>query len=188
MSAAMSILSILAINPNWSIGSDLSLGELGVYLQKHVGTLAENERNARHRLRDELYRDGGCHHMRNLIDEVFADHRIRELRKRWVRYTRFNNALKRIVNELATVYAEPATRTLPNEADAERYRQLLKAVAFDEQMLQMSRLLNLHRAMLVALRIRNTATVGDDGNFEREPVLDLVTPADARVILHPFFT
>lgn len=180
----MSLLSVLAINPDQSRGGDLTNAELGHYLQSHIGTLDEQARNTRHRLRDELYHDGGCAYMDSVIDDVFTDERLKRLRKKWVRHARFNNSLKRIVNELSTVYAEPAKRTV-SSTGADNYAKLLKAIAFDEQMLQMSRLLNLHRVMLVALRVRDTTVVGDDGRPVREPVLDLTTPADARVVLHP---
>jgi len=181
----LSILSILAITPTGSRGEDLSAAELGKYLQDHVAGVAEDERNKRHRLRDELYRDGGVHYMNTVIDEVFSDDRIRQLRKKWVKHARFNNTLKRIVNELSTVYAEPAKRTVTGEANQEKYKALLDAIAFDEGMLQLSRLLNLHRVMLVALRVRETTMIGDDGNPVREPVLDTATPSDVRVVLHP---
>lgn len=179
MTTPISILQTLATSPDGTTDKPLSLQELTLYLQQNLNTDYEQARNRRHALRDEMYRDGGEAFMRSVIDKVFTDDQVRELRKKFVEFARFNNALKRIVNELSTVYAEPAVRTVKNEAANKKYAELLDGLLFDEVMLQVSRLLNLHRALLVGFRVRQLP----DGM--REPVVDVVTPADARVLLHP---
>jgi hypothetical protein len=83
------------------------------------------------------------------------------------------------VNELSTVYAEPAKRVVSSEAAQKTYDELLEQVQFDEQMLQLSRLLNLHRAMLVGFRVRVLP------NGTRAPIVDMASPADVRVVMHP---
>lgn len=175
-----SILDILSLLPSGQSVGTLKLDELSKYLSKHYNTEAEKQRNKRHALRDELYRDGGDSYMKEIVKEQFRDAFVRELRERWVQYAKFNNALKRIVNELSTVYSEPAKRSVTGAADNnDKYQSALEAMWMDEQMLQMSRLLNLHRALLVGVRVR----MKPDGT--REPVISIATPAVVRAVLHP---
>lgn len=173
-----SILEVLGTLPSGQVGPALDLTELGAYLKATCNTSLDRDRNVRHGRRDEFYRDGGVPYMRQVIDSVFQDQLVRELRKKWVEHARFSNTIKRVINELSTVYVEPATRLVSNATNA-TYQSLLAAVSMDEVMLQMSRLLNLHRALLVGFRVRAMP----DG--EREPIIDIVTPAAFRVVLHP---
>lgn len=175
--APQSILQIAAVTPSGMKAPALELAELGVYIRSKVGTLVEVERNARHALRDQLYRDGGCAYMCQVIDRVFQDEKVKKLRKEWVPHARFTNPLKRIIRKISTVYAKPAKRSVKN--GDENYQKLLKELRFDEQMLQLSRLLNLHRAMLVGFRVRLLPSGA------REPVMDIATPANVRALTHP---
>lgn len=175
----VSIFEVLATLPSGAIGAPLTEDELSRYLREHYNTDGEKDRNTRHALRDELYRDGGVQHMLGFIDAVFVDPSVRELRKKWVRYARFTNVIKRIVNELSTVYSEPAKRKVAGEADDEKYQEILKAVRMDERMVEASRLLNLHRALLIGFRIRQKP----DGT--REPVIDIATPTNVRAVMYP---
>ncbi len=175
----VSILSIAALLPSGIPQSPLSYDELGRWLAVNCGRDVDKDRNNRHALRDELYRDGGESHMASVIDQVFGDANVRLLRKKWIRYARFNNAIKRIVNELSTVYSEPAIRRVTDDASNERYQLILDAVRMDERMVEVNRMLNLHRALLVGFRVRKRP---DD---TREPVLDVATPANVRAVMHP---
>jgi hypothetical protein len=176
---AVSILATLATLPSGLVSDPLSLQELGAYLREHCDTQAEKDRNRRHCLRDEIYRDGGVEFMKGVIDKVFKDPDIRALRKDWVEHTRFNNPLKRVVNELSTIYAEPAKRFVSGDENNRRYQALLESIGMDERMFHVSCLLNLHRAMLVRFRVRELP------DKTREPVLDWATPATVRAVLHP---
>lgn len=202
----VSILRTLAVMPSGAFGPDIDTTELTDYLQSHYKSTAEDDRNAHHRLRDELYRDGGVRHMEGVIDRLFKDSTVRELRKAVVPLARFNNVIKRIVNEMSTVYSEPAKRSVGETEEGEKrqveqvelvkvgaapaesitptpnddaYQALLEAVCMDERMLEVGRLLNLHRALLVGFRVR----MKPDG--EREPLIDIATPANVRAITHP---
>ncbi len=174
----VSIVDVLATLPSGARGESLNWNELGEYLLKFCNTDQDKRRNQDHVLRDELYRDGGIPFMERLIDRVFTDTKVRELRKAWVPYARFNNPIRRVVHELATVYTEHARRMVDGET-ADRYQQVLERVQMDERALEISRLLNLHRSLLVGFRVRMLP----DGT--REPVLDVVTPANFRPVLHP---
>lgn len=174
----ISILTKLAALPSGIYADPLSFEELRLYLQRVYLTERERQRNARHVVRDQLYRDGGCEFMEGVIDCVFKDPAVRQLRKEWVEHTRFNNPVKRIVNEIATVYAEPATRNIADDT-GETYARLLDVVQFDLEMFQISRLLNLHRALLVGFRVRQ------DADGQRGPVIDVATPATVRAVVSP---
>lgn len=174
----LSIFDILAFLPSGLQGPRLTLDEFGAYLQRWYNTDVERDRAARHTLREQLYRDDGCQYMELLIDRVFQDPTVRALRKQWVRHARFTNPLRRITHELATVYTEPAKRLIDGPT-ADTYQRVLEAVRMDERALEISRLLNLHRALVVGFRVR----VMPDGS--RQPVLDIASPANARAVMHP---
>lgn len=175
----VSIRKVLAVLPTGDQGTDLSWSEVGVYLKRTCDRLEDRDRTRRHLLRDQFYADGGVDYMKAVIDDVFLDPVVRDLRKKWVQHARFNNPIKRIVNEISTVYAEPAKRSLDDEDAGAAYADLLEQLQFDIVMQQVNRLFNLHRILLVAPRIR---LVEDD---TPEPVVDIATPATFRVVLHP---
>ena len=113
----MSIAQALAVLPDGTPSPvPLSPSEVGRYLAENYGTDAERCRRERHARRNTLYRDGGCEYMKGVIDRVFKDPVVKELRKEWVEHARFSNSLKRIVNEVSTVYAEPAARKVAGDA------------------------------------------------------------------------
>lgn len=173
----VSIRKVLAALPSGDQGIDLTWREVGKYIVDNCNRAEDRAREKRHRIRDEFYTDGGVDYMKTVIDEVFVDPTVRDLRKKWVPHARFNNPIKRIVNEVSTVYAEPAKRSIGEESEV--YADILEQLQFDIVMQQVNRLFNLHRVVLVAPRIR----VLVDGS--REPVIDIATPATFRVVLHP---
>lgn len=203
----VSILKTLATLPSGMPGGDLNPNELTQYLQTHYKTTDEEQRNARHTLRDQLYRDGGDDHMKTVITKLFKDPTVQQLRKDVVPLAKYNNVIKRIVNEMSTVYSEPATRVvgeveetinrakaaadlvLAGQADPDSlvvetpnndaYQALLEQVCMNERMVEVGRLLNLHRALLVGFRVRMLP------NGDREPTIDIATPANVRAITHP---
>jgi hypothetical protein len=173
----VSIRKVLAALPTGAQGVDLSWQEVGRYLAEQCNRDADKAREKRHVLRDEFYCDGGVDYIKSVIDDVFQDEEVRALRKKWVPHARFNNAIKRIVNEVSTVYSAPATRQVTDGDDV--YQDVLERLQFDVVMQQVNRLFNLHRIVLVAPRVRQI----EDGT--REPVIDVATPATFRVVLHP---
>lgn len=175
----ISILDILAALPSGAMGSPLTIEELGAYLRKHCDRDEDRERERRHAIRDELFRDGGISYMNRVIDDVFIDPTVREHRKRWVKHGRFNNGIKRIVSEKSTVYSEPARRMVSEQGSNQRYQDLLDELEIDTVAQEWNLMFNLHKILLVGFRIRQRP---DD---TREPVVDVVTPARFRLVLHP---
>jgi len=174
----MAIAEILSIMPSGLPGMTLSLSEVGDHLAAHYNTEHAKKRESQHLLREALLTDGGCDHIEGVIDEVFADRETAGKYKPWVKYSRHNNAFKRIINDLSSVYTMPATRSI--SSGDETYQQLLKDMQFDVSMQQVNRQFNAHQILLAAPRVR-------DFDFMDAPdvVLDVVTPANFRVILHP---
>lgn len=175
-----SIYDTLGMLPTGERGHSLDESELTRYLRATVGNDGEKRRNARHALRDELYRDGGDEHMHAVIGEVFVDADVREKRRKMIPHAKFSNCLKRIVGEMSTVYASPAVRTVDGgDANLAAYRALIESMSLDEQLGVVNEMLNLHRALIVGPRIR----VGVDGTPEM--VLDVATPATVRAVTLP---
>lgn len=174
----VSILQVLATLPSGEPSTALDLAELGRFLRDTVNTQSEKDRNARHALRDRLYRDDGDRDMETVIDALLEDETVKRKRKAVIPYAKFSNCLKRIVGELSTVYAEPARRFI-DPAEQPKYDALLTSLCFDEQLDVVNQMLNLHRALIVGPRVRKNA----DGT--REMVLDIATPATVRVVCNP---
>lgn len=176
----VSIYDALGMLPTGEQGHRLDDAELARYLQATIGKDAEKQRNARHALRDELYRDGGDEHMSTVIGDVFEDATVKEKRRRMIPHAKFSNCLKRIVGEMSMVYAEPARRTVGgSDANQAAYRALIESMSLDEQLGVVNEMLNLHRALIVGPRIR----LDLDGNPEM--VLDVATPATVRAVTLP---
>lgn len=180
------IAEALAVTPSGAQPDvPLSRAEIGAYLKRYYGTPEEETRRARHALRNNLYRDGGCEYMRTVIDTVFKNLIVRELRKDWVQHARFSNALKRIADTVSTVYSEPAARTVGgSDANQQAFADVVESTMLDEVMDYANRMLNLHRALLIGPRVRV------DGNplspdSPRTLKIDVVTPDDAFAVTSP---
>lgn len=128
---------------------------VGEFLRaKYVANDAENKRRTSAELRKELYCDGGTQALKKLIGEVYRDKEVIRLRRAWAEHARFDNALKRIVNELSTVYSEPAKRTVSGKQNNDRYQNLIERVRLDELMRRANRYVNLFNEALVWFRVR----------------------------------
>lgn len=173
----------LARLPDGRQGVPLSDDELGTYLKEHYGNEAEQERRERHRVRDELYRDGGVKYMCDVIDETFDNPKVRELRKKWVKHARFSNSLKRIVGEMSTVYAEPAVRRVGGSQENEaRFKAIADAVKIDELLDYANRMLNLHRAVVLGPRVWR------DPDDKPHVQIDVYTPTNLFALTDPVNT
>lgn len=184
-----SILEILAVVPGQKVPEGaaaprLDPDQLGRYLREHCnkdGELGEAAKRAvRHAIRDEFYRDGGVRVMEGVVNKMFTDDKVKTLRKAWVPYARYASPVKRIVNDVSTVYDEPTIRRVGgDDANEAKYRALVEVLMLDEQMAEANRLVNLHRVILVGPRVRQNA----DDSWGM--VLDFATPAVFRPVLHP---
>lgn len=166
--------------PNGTVPTPLDPSGVASYIYKrYLSSAPEMERRVSAQVRNDLYNDGGDAAMAKLIDSVFKDSDVRTLRKQWIPYAKSNNPTKRIINEISTVYQEPAIRTVAGDQDNRNYREVVRLSRQDEIFEKVNAMVNLHRALFVRPRV----CVVDSST--REPAIDIATPADAYAIRHP---
>jgi hypothetical protein len=164
-------------------GSTLKKDEVVKYIAEHyVKNDDDIARRARHRQRQLLYDDDGIEYMNALIDGVFKDPDIRALRKAWAKNAKFDNLSRRITNERSTSYQIPAQRTVGGQANNKKYKELQRLCKQDQCAIKIDRMLSLHRAIVVGFRVRN---LGSKAAPDNAPVIDIVTPDQCFLIVHP---
>lgn len=167
----VSIRTTLARYPGVSGMPDLTWQDVARHIRLHCLNEKQRERRERAAERQRLYDGCGDDQMRKLIHDVLSHPDVRALRDAWVEYSGYVNPLKRVCNELATVYQEPATRVVQGTEDTRRMLEVLRLANFDLQMQMVDRLIELHHALAIGPRMRELPT------GQMEPVLDVVTPA-----------
>lgn len=173
------IRTVLATLPSGEYGVDLRDDELAAYLRLHCDRQVDRDREQDHRLRDVLFCDGGVDEMKKRVDKWFDNDTVRMRIKRMIEDSRYSNATKRIVGEMSTVYAEPATRFVGGSAENQkRYEDLVESMQLDEENERINQQFNLHRAIIVTPRVRGSASAP-------EVVLDVHSAATARAVMHP---
>lgn len=174
------IRKTLAQLPDGQYGYDLRDEELAEYLREHCNREVDKQREKDHQLRDILFADGGVKEMNAKIDRWFENEQVKNRVKRMVEDARFSNVTKRIVSEMSTVYAEPATRSVGGSDENQRkYDDLVESMCLDEENDRVNQQFNLHRAIIVQPRVRMTPT------GTPEVVLDVQSAATARAVMHP---
>lgn len=116
--------------------------------------------------------------MSALIEKVINDDHVKGLRKEWISSSGYNNVTRRIINAMSTVYQEPAVRNVAS--GNETYQRAQQAFRQHERMRQVNRLANLHRTLLVGVRVRN---IGSESTPILQPRLDIITPAQVRTLI-----
>lgn len=139
----------------------------------HPTTRDEADRRIRAKMRRDIFRDEGQPHFEAMVDELFKNQKVRDLRRQFVPYALFNNVTKRIVREISTVYSEPATRTIRNAN--ERYQVFQRTVRMDRVLRSVNRYANL----------LNNVLVYPDINALGVPKLRVVTPDRFVAVSHP---
>src|SRR5690606_5977585 len=99
--------------------------------------------------RQEFYEGRGRRSMEQLIDRLFESPTNRLRRKRVLDEANWNQVIARVVQDKATVYSQPATRT----ASDRNYRAFLEVMNLDEIMRELNRLLVLHEDVWVQYRV-----------------------------------
>ena len=132
-----------------------------------------NPTGNRHRARREeiarrvrLYRDDAEADFAAIIAKVFDDVVVREQRTRLIDVAKEQNVTRRIVDEVASLYDQPAVRTLANKADQARFDAEERRLNLHEIMQEQQRMLQLCNEILV------WQFTGVDG----KPKLRIVTP------------
>jgi len=148
---------------------------VGTYLRNnYVTNKDEKFRRAEAAKRDAYYEGKGDQHIISLIQVAFTDIKNRRLRSDLVGQAKWNNVIRRVSHETATVYSEPATRRI--EGDAEKYQEFVELVGQDAAMRELDRKLVYHEDAWIQYRVRRDTA---------EPVLDVVSPASFWAVCHP---
>jgi hypothetical protein len=165
------MFSILGTDDPAVVGRHLS--------QFYVDNAEETARRAHASLLDAFYEGKGDEEMERIVDLCWTDPKNNARRKAFIKagLDKFNNVLARIAREKATVYSEPPRRSVKN--DNERYQDFLDLVQMDDAMRELDRKLAYQEDALLWYRVRQTPT------GEREPLLEVISPASFWAICHP---
>ena len=135
--------------------------------------ISGNPTGNRHRARREeiarrvrLYRDDAEADFAAIIAKVFDDVVVREQRTRLIDVAKEQNVTRRIVDEVASLYDQPAVRTLANKSEQARFDAEERRLNLHEIMQEQQRMLQLCNEILV------WQFTGVDG----KPKLRIVTP------------
>ena len=156
------------------------IAAVGQWLKNHyVENAVEKARMCHARELDEFHEGRADDEMRAVVNRVYKDQKNRDRRNDFITagLDKYDNIVARICSEKATVYSEPPRRSIAK--DDERYQRLLDEVQIDDAMTELDRKLALHEDALIRYRVRMTP-LGD-----REPVLDVISPAGFWAIAHP---
>jgi hypothetical protein len=155
---------------------------VGDYLKKYyVENPAETARMCHARLLDDFYEGKGDEEMDRVIGLLWTDPRNAARRRAVLQagLDKYDNVLARIAREKATVYAEPARRSVGNDTN-DKFQSLVKRLNPDAVMTELDIKLAVHEDALLWYRVREKPT------GEREPVIDVVSPASFWAIHHPY--
>jgi hypothetical protein len=154
---------------------------VGMFLRdNYIHNLAESARRSHAQMLDEFYKGGGDKEMERVIDLLWTDPKNAGRRKAvlYAGLDKYDNIIARIAQEKATVYNEPAMRKVDN-ATNDNYQAFQEVLHQDAVMRMLDLMLALHEDALLWYRVRMKPT------GEREPVLEVVSPARFWAISHP---
>lgn len=169
----MSLFDILGVKPD-------DLEAVGDHLKKYYIENGDELARMEHaRLLDEFYAGGGDDEMKRVIEKMYKDPTNRARRNAVIdaELDKYDNIIARIVGEKATVYAEPARRKIAK--GDETYQDFNERIGMDAVMGELDAKLALHDTALLWYRVRMTPTE------DREPLLEVVSPASFWAVSHP---
>jgi hypothetical protein len=167
----VSLFEILATD-SWAV--------VGRHLKDfYVENAAETRRRSHCSQLDAFYEGKGDEEMERVVDIVFKDSANAQRRKDFIRagLDKYNNVIARIATEKATVYNEPPRRTVTIEN--EKYQTFLDLVQMDDAMAELDKKLAYLEDALLWYRVREKPT------GQREPLLEVVSPASFWAVCHP---
>jgi len=178
----VSICQTLAALPGAETGHAITWAEVSRHLRdEYLNNLDEKKRMERAAERQRLYQSGGDSAMEEMLGRVFKDPEVLAKRREWIEFGKYDNVLRKIVGDLATVYSTPASRVVGDEDANERYREVQRLCRQHEVMQRVNRMAILHRALVVMPRME----LLPDGSWR--PTIDVVTPAKFHAIRHPLY-
>jgi hypothetical protein len=157
----------MGIRETLGMGTAASWTYVGEYLRDHyIKNTDMIVRRNEAKKRDAYYEGKGDEHIIRMITLAFEDPLVRKLRSDLVSFAKWDNVLRRVSQELATVYSQPAKRRIAK--DDEKYQQFLKLVKQDSVMREVDKKLAYHEDVWIQYRVRAAS---------KQPVLDVVTPS-----------
>ena len=164
----------MGIRETLGMGSQASWTYVGEFLRdQYIKSHEAMARRAEAKKREAYFEGGGDEHIKRFIYLAFEDVLVRRLRADLVGQAKWNNVLRRVSHELATVYSEPAKRKIADDA---KYQEFLELLDIDTVMREVDQKLVVHNDVWVQYRVRKET---------REPVIDVVTPAMFWAVAHP---
>jgi hypothetical protein len=154
---------------------------VSAYLRdRYVNNPDETKRRQHAQLLDEFFQGGGDKEMERIIELLWKHPKNVEKRKAVLAagLDKFDNVIARVAQEKATVYNEPAMRKVSNETNAQ-YQAFLEILPQDAVMRSLDTMLAIHEDALLWYRVRLKPT------GEREPVLEVISPARFWAVAHP---
>lgn len=157
----------MGIRETLGMGTAASWTYVGEYLRDHyIKNDNEKVRRDEAKKRDAYHEGGGDEHIKRFIYLAFEDPLVRKLRSDLVGQAKWDNVLRRVSQELATVYSQPATRRVAK--DDEKYQEFLRLARQDAVMREVDKKLVYHEDVWIQYRVRKNS---------KQPVLDVVTPS-----------
>lgn len=170
----MSLNEILGTLPSGAIAA-MSDDQMTKHLREcYIMSDAEKKRRELTRMRVDLYHDRGDAQIRAMVDSIFANQKVRELRKKFVELASFQNLTKRIIREISSVYSEPALRKVSGKTMNENYKRLQRDLRLDRRMRVANQMLNLCNEVVVWFDV----SMGF-------PKVRVVTPDNFWAVAHP---
>ena len=176
----ISLREQLSRRPGGSLRSPLlSWPEVATYIREHAThNEREKKRMERAAQRQRFYQCRGDDEMWEMVQTIYASETAK-LRRPMIEFTKYSNFCRRAVNEIATVYAAPAKRTVSGEENNAHYQEVQRLSRQDEVMQRINRMGFLQRALAVGPRMRQSPR----GVWE--PTIDVVTPAKFHALRDP---
>lgn len=146
----------------------------------YVENKDETARRAHASILDDFYAGKGDLEMERVIELLWKDKKNQDKRKAVLKagLDKYDNVIARIAQEKATVYNEPTQRKVSNDTN-NKYQEFLKVLPQDAVMSVLDTKLAIHEDALLWYRVRKTPT------GERQPVLEVVSPASFWAVCHP---
>lgn len=164
----------MGIRETLGMGTQVSWTYVGEYLRdNYIKNRDEITRRDEAKKRDAYNEGGGDEYIKRFVYLAFEDALVRKLRADLVGQAKWNNVLRRVSQELATVYSEPAERKV---AKGDAYRDFLDVIDMDTTMRALDEKLVIHGDVWVQYRVRKETT---------EPVVDIVSPSMFWAVSHP---
>lgn len=164
----------MGIREALGMGSPVSWTYVGEHLRdQYIKNPAQQARRDEAKKRDAYHEGGGDEHIKRFVYLAFDDALVRKLRADLVCAAKWDNVLRRVTQELATVYGQSPTRRIAG--DSKQYLDFLEAVKQDAVMREADRKLALHEDIWIQYRVRKSSGT---------PVLDVVTPSMFWAVCH----